>query len=184
VLFPRVIARAPRAARAIHTITKTGGSMRTTASRGLNRLQQGIRRAACGAGLALALCASTNALAQAGLPPKLSTHALDTFSGKQAAGMKVDLYMIEGSTRTLIKSVVADADGRVEGNLLEGPNMKVGRYELLFYVSDYYKKMGIAQSNPEFLDVVPIRIAIFDATQRYHVPLYFSPWSYMTYRGS
>lgn len=118
------------------------------------------------------------------LPPKLSTHALDTFTGKQAAGMKIDLVMIEGEKRTLIKSVVADQDGRVAGNLLEGPTMKVGRYELVFYVAEYYKRMGIPQSNPEFLDVVPVRIAIFDASQRYHVPLYFSPWSYMTYRGS
>ena len=41
-----------------------------------------------------------------------------------------------------------------------------------------------SQTNPEFLDVVPLRFALFDAKQRYHVPLYFSPWSYMTYRGS
>ena len=32
--------------------------------------------------------------------------------------------------------------------------------------------------------VVPIRVAIYDAGQRYHVPLYFSPWGFMTYRGS
>jgi len=133
----------------------------------------------------LALCASIGgAHAQAPLPPKLSTHALDTYTGKQAAGIRIDLVLIEGSERKLIKSVVADEDGRVQGNLLEGPTMKVGRYELVFHVADYYRRIGVPQTSPKFLDVVPIRVAIYDAGQRYHVPLYFSPWGFMTYRGS
>ena len=31
------------------------------------------------------------------------------------------------------------------------------------------------------LDVVPLRVAIWDDKQRYPVPLHFSPWGYMTY---
>lgn len=146
--------------------------------------RSGSIRMAIGTAL-VALCATTgSAHAQAPLPPKLSTHALDTYTGKQAAGIKIDLILIEGTERKLIKSVVADQDGRVQGNLLEGPTMKVGRYELVFHVADYYRKLGVPQTNPEFLDVVPIRVAIYDAGQRYHVPLYFSPWGFMTYRGS
>ena len=143
------------------------------------------RALALAACLALTVLHAGPAAAQAQpLPPKLSTHALDTYTGKQAAGMKIDLVLIEGEQRKLIKTVIADGDGRVQGNLLEGDALKVGRYELVFHVAEYYRKMGVAQSSPEFLDVVPIRVAIFDAKQRYHVPLYFSPWSYMTYRGS
>jgi 5-hydroxyisourate hydrolase len=118
------------------------------------------------------------------LPPKLSTHALDTYTGKQAAGIRIDLFAIEGETRKLIKSVRANDEGRVTENLLNDADLKVGRYEIVFHVAEYYKRMGIAQTNPEFLDVVPIRVAIYDAQSRYHIPLYFSPWSYMTYRGS
>jgi 5-hydroxyisourate hydrolase len=118
------------------------------------------------------------------LPPKLSTHALDTYTGKQAAGIRIDLYAIEGETRKLIKTVRANEEGRVTENLLNDADLKVGRYEIVFHVAEYYKRMGIAQTNPEFLDVVPVRVAIYDAQSRYHIPLYFSPWSYMTYRGS
>jgi 5-hydroxyisourate hydrolase len=135
------------------------------------------------AGALLATAAGETA-AQPALPPKLSTHALDTYSGKQAAGIRIDLYMIEGESRKLIKTVRANDEGRVTANLLEGDALKVARYELVFHVSEYYKKLGVPQSNPEFLDVVPLRVAIWDDKQRYHVPLYFSPWSYMTYRGS
>ena len=129
------------------------------------------------------LAASTPAEAQP-LPPKLSTHALDTYTGKQAAGIRIDLYQIDGEQRKLLKTVRANDEGRVTANLLEGEALKVARYELVFHVSEYYKTIGVAQTNPEFLDVVPLRVAIWDAKQRYHVPLYFSPWGYMTYRGS
>ena len=136
------------------------------------------------AGGALLATAGGDAAAQQPLPPKLSTHALDTYTGKQAAGIRIDLYMIEGDTRKLLKSVRANDEGRVTANLLEGEALKVARYELVFHVAEYYKKLGVPQSNPEFLDVVPLRVAIGDDKQRYHVPLYFSPWGYMTYRGS
>ena len=129
------------------------------------------------------LAASTTAEAQP-LPPKLSTHALDTYTGKQAAGIRIDLYQIDGEQRKLLKTVRANEEGRVTANLLEGEALKVARYELVFHVSEYYKTIGVAQTNPEFLDIVPLRVAIWDAKQRYHVPLYFSPWGYMTYRGS
>jgi 5-hydroxyisourate hydrolase len=133
---------------------------------------------------ALLATEGADAQAQQALPPKLSTHALDTYTGKQAAGIKIDLYAVEGDLRRLIKSVRANDEGRVTQNLLEGDELKVGRYELVFHVSEYFKRIGVAQTTPEFLDVVPLRVAIYDAKQRYHVPLYFSPWSYMTYRGS
>jgi 5-hydroxyisourate hydrolase len=133
---------------------------------------------------ALLATAGKSALAQTALPPKLSTHALDTYSGKQAGGIRIDLYLLDGEQRKLLKSVRANDEGRVTENLLEGASLKVGRYEMVFHVAEYYKRIGVSQSNPEFLDVVPLRIAIWDDQQRYHIPLYFSPWGYMTYRGS
>jgi 5-hydroxyisourate hydrolase len=134
--------------------------------------------------LAAQPAAAQQPAAPAPLPPKLSTHALDTYTGKQAAGIRIDLYAVEGETRKLIKTVRANDEGRVTENLLNDADLKVGRYEIVFHVAEYYKRVGIAQTSPEFLDVVPIRVAIYDAKSRYHVPLYFSPWSYMTYRGS
>ena len=144
------------------------------------------RRQFIQAGLAIgALAAAGTATAQAQkLPPKLSTHALDTYTGKQAAGIRIDLYAVEGDSRKLLKSVRANDEGRVTENLLNENDIKVGRYEIVFHVAEYYKRTGVQQTAPEFLDVVPIRIAIYDATSRYHVPLYFSPWGFMTYRGS
>jgi 5-hydroxyisourate hydrolase len=147
-----------------------------------------LTRALAGLLLATLFGAAVPAMAQtppaAPLPPKLSTHALDTYTGKQAAGIRIDLYLVEGESRKLLKTVRADQDGRVPGNLLDASDLKVGRYEIVFHVAEYYRAAGVPQTSPEFLDVVPIRVAIYDAGSRYHIPLYFSPWSYMTYRGS
>ena len=39
-------------------------------------------------------------------------------------------------------------------------------------------------ATPGFLDAVPVRFRVADASEHYHVPLLVSPWSYTTYRGS
>jgi 5-hydroxyisourate hydrolase len=127
--------------------------------------------------------AATSASAQHA-PAKLSTHALDMYLGKQAAGMRIDFSKKEGDVWKLIKTVTADKDGRVGEQLMSAETMSVGRYELLFYVEEYYKAAGVKLSDPSYLDTVPVRIAIFDAKQSHHVPLYFSPWSILSYRGS
>ena len=132
------------------------------------------------AGLA---AASTSANAQHA-PTKLSTHALDMYLGKQAAGMRIDFSRKEGDVWKLIKTVRADENGRVGEQLMSTEMMSIGRYELLFYVEEYYRAAGVKLTDPAYLDTVPVRIAIFDAKQSYHVPLYFSPWSILSYRGS
>lgn len=131
-----------------------------------------------------AAAAGTTPAAAQHAPAKLSTHALDMYSGKQAAGMRIDFSKKEGDAWKLIKTVTADENGRVGEQLMSASEIAVGRYELLFYVEEYYKKAGVKLSAPAYLDTVPVRIAIFDATQSYHVPLYFSPWSILSYRGS
>jgi 5-hydroxyisourate hydrolase len=134
--------------------------------------------------IAGAVAASATPASAQHAPAKLSTHALDMYLGKQAAGMRIDFSKKEGDAWKLIKTVTADENGRVGEQLMSASEIAVGRYELLFYVEEYYKKSGVKLSNPAYLDTVPVRIAIFDATQSYHVPLYFSPWSILSYRGS
>jgi 5-hydroxyisourate hydrolase len=131
-----------------------------------------------------AVAASAAPAAAQHAPAKLSTHALDMYLGKQAAGIRIDFSRKDGDAWRLIKTVRADENGRVGEQLLNAETMAVGRYELLFYVQEYYEKAGVKLSDPAYIDTVPLRIAIFDAKQSYHVPLYFSPWSILSYRGS
>ena len=111
---------------------------------------------------------------------KLTTHALDIYSGKPAKGMKVDVYVVS-EKREKIKSVVLNNDGRPDEVLVE--TIKAGNYELVFHVGEYFKKITELQ-NPTFLNEVSVKFGVSNPKEKYHVPLLVSPWSYSTYRGS
>ena len=115
---------------------------------------------------------------------KLSTHVLDTAAGTPAKGVKIEFYRIDAFEQILIKTAYTNDDGRTDELLLDDSAMQVGEYVLMFYVADYFAAQGVAQTEPPFLNRIPINFAISDATANYHVPLLMSPWSYSTYRGS
>ncbi len=114
---------------------------------------------------------------------KLTTHVLDIFSGKPGKGIKVELYLIEGEKKDKINSLILNNDGRSEKPLVENENFKIGKYEIVFFVGDYFKNITKLDKIP-FLDEVVIRFGISNNKEHYHVPLLVSPWSYSTYRGS
>ena len=108
---------------------------------------------------------------------RLSTHVLDTVTGRPAAGVRIALHEIGGSARALLKETVTNAGGRTDAPLISGEPLRIGAYELAFHMGEYFGKAG-------FLDVVPIRFSIAEPEGHYHVPLLATPWSYTTYRGS
>jgi 5-hydroxyisourate hydrolase len=114
----------------------------------------------------------------------LTTHVLDTASGKPAAGLKIALYGISNGTAGLIKTVVTNDDGRVDGPILPENEFAVGVYELRFFAGDYLRAQGGDLPDPLFLDEIPVRFGIADGDAHYHVPLLLSPFGYSTYRGS
>ena len=116
---------------------------------------------------------------------RLTTHVLDTARGCPAAGIAIELWTLSASGKqALLKTVRTNADGRTEGPLLEGDDLRPGVYELVFAVGAYFREQQVETPAPSFLDRVPVRFGIADATAHYHVPLLVSPWAYSTYRGS
>ena len=114
---------------------------------------------------------------------RLTTHVLDTASGRPAQGVTIELWRLGGEPR-LLKTVATNADGRCDSPLLAGADLVAGRYELRFHVADYFRRAGVALSDPPFLDVVPIAFGLADANAHYHVPLLIAPYAFSTYRGS
>lgn len=115
---------------------------------------------------------------------KLTTHILDTAHGCPGAGVSISLLCIEGDVRQHIGDFVTNADGRCDAALLSGDELRVGTYELVFQMGEYFARMGTPLPQPAFVDIVPLRFGVADANAHYHVPLLVSPWSYSTYRGS
>ena len=118
------------------------------------------------------------------MPAKLSTRVLDTAHGCPAAGMKVELWSLDGESRTLVTTARTNAEGRTEAPLLSADEMKTGQYEIIFFIGDYFAAKTPTMPKIRCLDRVPVRFAIADAGASYHIPLLCSPWAYSTYRGS
>jgi len=124
---------------------------------------------------------------------KLTTHVLDTAHGCPAANLAIELWSIDSISgdreaalrdRHLITRILTNKDGRANEALLIGETFKIGLYELVFIVGDYFANYPENLPQPLFLNRIPIQFAIADPDSHYHVPLLVSPWSYSTYRGS
>ncbi|HEV7636722.1 MAG TPA: 2-oxo-4-hydroxy-4-carboxy-5-ureidoimidazoline decarboxylase [Bradyrhizobium sp.] len=116
---------------------------------------------------------------------RLSTHVLDTHSGRPAAGISIELVELSelGDSRVVTRTIT-NADGRTDQPLIGGRPLPIGRYELTFSVGKYFAERRVAISDPPFLDQIPLRFAVSEPEGHLHVPLLVTPWSYATYRGS
>jgi 2-oxo-4-hydroxy-4-carboxy-5-ureidoimidazoline decarboxylase len=116
---------------------------------------------------------------------RLSTHVLDTHSGRPAAGIAVELVELSelGASRVVTRTIT-NGDGRTDQPLIGGRPVPIGRYELTFSVGKYFAERQVPMSDPPFLDQIPLRFSVSDPEGHLHVPLLVTPWSYATYRGS
>jgi 5-hydroxyisourate hydrolase len=110
---------------------------------------------------------------------RLSTHVLDTSSGRPGANVRI---VLRRESEVLV-DVRTNTDGRTDKPLLEGSSFQPGSYELTFHVGDYFRAQGAPLADLPFLDIIPVRFSIAEDAH-YHVPLLVSPYGYSTYRGS
>jgi 2-oxo-4-hydroxy-4-carboxy-5-ureidoimidazoline decarboxylase len=116
---------------------------------------------------------------------RLSTHVLDTHSGRPAEGIAVELVELSelGASRVVARAIT-NSDGRTDQPLIHGRPVPIGHYELTFSVGKYFADRGVPMSDPPFLDQIPLRFSVSDPEGHLHVPLLVTPWSFGTYRGS
>ena len=108
----------------------------------------------------------------------ISTHVLDTSSGKPARGITVRLFRVDGDERELIATGETDADGRIAP--IFGGELEAASYVLVFSAGAYFRAAGAAT----FFDEIPVRFVIEPGVRKYHIPLLLAPFGYSTYRGS
>src|SRR5437016_5270034 len=105
------------------------------------------------------------------MPAKLSTHVLDLAHGCPAQGMKLELWSLASGTPKLLKAFRTNQDGRTDAPLLSADEMAAGEYEIIFHVGEYFEDQPGSSAGVRFLELVPVRFGIADATASYHVPL-------------
>ncbi len=108
---------------------------------------------------------------------RLTTHALDLVLGHGAGGLKVWVRRMPDES---FGEVELDEGGRAE--LVSGGRFEAGLYEITFRVGDYHRARGLVDGEA-FLEDVPIRFRVTDATLHCHIPLLVSLYGYSTYRG-
>ena len=83
---------------------------------------------------------------------RLTTHVLDTALGKPAEGPRIDLFLIEGEGRRLLRTVKTNSDGRVDGPVLEGRLSPPALTNCCFHAGDYLRAAGSVLTEPAFLE--------------------------------
>jgi 5-hydroxyisourate hydrolase len=115
--------------------------------------------------------------------PTISTHVLDTGTGRPAAGVHVSLYKLGENDRPIrMTQALTDADGRIR-DLLERP-LSPGTYRLEFGIERASVGGVPGGEEPSFFERLSVDLRIEDVSRSYHVPLLLSPFSMTTYRGS
>jgi len=105
----------------------------------------------------------------------ISTHVLDTETGKPARDVPVRLVRILADGAVIAAGRGrTDEDGRIR-TLLEG-ELKAGVYRLTFEVHEYRPQC--------FFREVTLEILVDDVKRSYHVPLLIAPYGISSYRGS
>ena len=119
--------------------------------------------------------------------PPITTHCLDTSSGKPASNLRIVLEKCSQEPRVpgeeyvweFVKEVRTNSDGRAP-EISEGMTIVPNVYRCLFFTQDYFSATGTATFYPR----VEVMFRIMDVDSHYHIPLLLSPFGYSTYRGS
>lgn len=103
----------------------------------------------------------------------LSSHILDTTSGKPVEGIKLTLSRPDGTTLT----GTTDSDGRFKD---WGTSFEAGIYTLRFHCDEYL----MSTHGQSFYPHIDICFKLGEEGGHYHVPLLISPYGFSSYRGS
>jgi 5-hydroxyisourate hydrolase len=112
----------------------------------------------------------------------ITTHILDTASGKPATGVPITLEIHLNDGFKEIGKGITDSDGRVKNLLHSSHDLTAGVYRISFDTKSYYESI----SKKTFYPTAQVTFEVEEekTSEHYHVPLLLSGFGYSTYRGS
>ncbi len=109
----------------------------------------------------------------------LTSHVLDTASGRPARGLAVTVERRDGDRWTQIAAGETNDDGRVP-DLLTQEAFVAGTFRVRFATGPYLQDTHGSAFYPH----VEVVFEVDAPGEHYHIPLLLSPFGYSTYRGS
>lgn len=133
-----------------------------------------------------AVVAVSTAAAGGATRPPITTHILDTATGRPASGVPVALdHLVAPVTWQCLGRGTTDGDGRCGTLLQVGHALAAGQYRMSFDTDAYYRTSATAPSAAFYPCVaVDFRVGPSQTGQHFHIPLLISGFGYSTYRGS
>jgi 5-hydroxyisourate hydrolase len=110
----------------------------------------------------------------------ITSHVLDTTTGRPAAGVAVDLEVLQAIGWMPAGAGLTDEEGRVSDLLPAGTEALAATYRIRFDTGTYYGARGVET----FYPAVTVEFTVSEPGEHHHVPLLVSPFGYSTYRGS
>ena len=110
----------------------------------------------------------------------ITTHVLNTASGRPAEGVTARLEKQKGESWELLGEGQTNSDGRLRDLLTPDYALKRGVYRITFETGAYFSGLGLKT----FFPSASIVFTVEDPAQHFHVPLLLSPFGYSKYRGS
>lgn len=109
----------------------------------------------------------------------ITTHVLDTVTGRPARGLAVTLSRRTDAGWERIAGGTTNDDGRI-ADWLSGQPREAGTYKVDFDTGAWFEQ----QQRPQFYPEVSIVFTLEQPDEHYHIPLLLSDHGYTTYRGS
>jgi 5-hydroxyisourate hydrolase len=112
----------------------------------------------------------------------ISVHAVDVARGRVAEGLRIRIERLSPEGRIAIAEGRIGPSGTLDHPVTRGAGVQPGEHEVLFHLGAFHAETGAAA--PPFLDVVPFRFRVVDASEHIHLPIKFTPFGYSLYRGA
>ena len=110
---------------------------------------------------------------------QITTHILDTTTGRPADGVAIILYKQQQEEWVSIAQGITNQDGRIADLLARELVLPPGSYKMKFEIGPYFERFDRKTFYP-FVEIV----FTIDSKEHYHIPLLLNPFGYTTYRGS
>lgn len=111
----------------------------------------------------------------------ISTHILDTSTGRPATGVTLSLLRLQADNEwQTLTTAKTDNDGRCRQLLPEGTALIAGEYRVRFETAAYYEAHSLKGLYP----FVEITFTVREGDEHIHIPLLLTANGYTTYRGS
>ncbi|WP_063694782.1 hydroxyisourate hydrolase [Bradyrhizobium stylosanthis] len=107
----------------------------------------------------------------------ISIHAVDVATGRPAQGLRVEIWRLYPDSQRIADGRIG-ANGALDHAVAQGADVTAGEYEVLFHLGEFFGERD------GFLTVTPFRFRIKNVDEHFHLPLKFTRWGYLLFRGA